>query len=69
MQIRKSTKFIILFLIMLLISTVAFANNSINVEIANESINFNHLDNGKPIGEPYADNGRTYIPVELYQKI
>lgn len=65
MKIKKPAKITLLVLVMLLLSTLAFASDDINVEIADKSVDFSRLDNGLPMGKPYAENGRTYIPVRV----
>lgn len=62
---RKIIKLITLVITMLLLSTIALADSNISVQIQNTPVNFNRLHNGQPVGQPYIENNRTYIPVRV----
>lgn len=47
-------------------STISLAaNNEINVMVSNKPVNFNQLHNNKPVGKPFIQNNRTFIPLRV----
>ena len=52
-------------LLTFILSTFAFANSEMDVIIQDNPVNFNRLHNGQPLGKPYIQNGRTFVPLRI----
>lgn len=63
----KRTKFVVCMLMILavFIGYVVFSPSDIVVKIQNNPVNFNRLHNGQPLGKPYIQNGRTFVPLRI----
>lgn len=62
---KRITQLSILIITIILISTTGFASSPIDVIIGEQRVDFNVLHNGTPMGNPYIENGRTYIPIRV----
>ena len=61
---KRAIRLVVLILTMVLVSSISFAS-SMDVKIEDKQVDFNRINNGQPVGEPFIEGNRTYLPVRV----
>lgn len=63
---KKAIKLTMLVTTMILMFAITtYAENVADIAIEDTKVNFNRLHNNQPVGQPYIENNRTYLPIRV----